>query len=281
MIEVADLEFGYGKEALFQNLSLNLEPGNIYGLLGRNGAGKTSLLRIFCGQLYRWKGLCSVLGVDPGRRSADMLADIFYLPEEYYLPAVKPDEYVAMYSPFYPKFDPAKFEHVQREFGLPAAKKLFELSYGQKKKFLISFGLATGCSLVLFDEPTNGLDIPSKSQFRRLVASTIDENQVFIISTHQVRDMENLIDPIIIVEDGRIIFNAGMADVSRKISVHMSQSPQEGSEVLYAEKVLGGYSVVTETGGEPETAVDLELLFNAVVDENRRVCNLFDGGERE
>ena len=278
MVEIARVRFGYGKELLFEDLSVNLSAGNIYGLLGRNGAGKTSLLRILCGQLYRRGGACRVLGKDPGDRSAELLSDIFFLPEEYYVPSVKPNEYLSMFSPFYPGFLPSKFEELCREFALPANQKLSEFSYGQKKKFLIAFGLASGCSLVLFDEPTNGLDIPSKSQFRRLVASSISEHQTFIISTHQVRDVENLIDPIVIVDEGKIIFSAGMNEVTERLSVRFMQTPPEGVSALYSEKVLGGYSVVLENTDDSETAMDLELLFNAVVDESGNVRRLFAGG---
>jgi ABC-2 type transport system ATP-binding protein len=276
MIEVTDLRFGYGKRALFDELSLTLRPGNIYGLLGRNGAGKTSLLRILSGQLYRAAGKCSVLGKDPGNRTPGMLAEIYYLPEEYYVPAVKPHEYLARYSPFYPLFSRSKFEDLQREFELPAAQKLSEYSFGQKKKFLIAFALASECSLILLDEPTNGLDIPSKSQFRRVVASSISDHQTFIISTHQVRDMENLIDPVIIVDEGRIIFQVSVEEVSRRLLSKVTQD-QSGPS-LYAEKALGGYITLVENPGDTECAIDMELLFNAVIDPGRRVRELFSKG---
>lgn len=281
MVTARKLEFGYGKEPLFRDLSLQLEPGSIYGLLGKNGAGKTSLLRILAGQLYRASGECEVMGLDPKDRRPDMLAQIFFLPEEYFVPAVTPAQYLSMYAPFYPEFDRTKFGELCTEFRLPENKRLSKYSYGQKKKFLIAFGLASGCSLLLLDEPTNGLDIPSKSQFRRLVASSITDEQIFLISTHQARDMENLIDPVIIVDEGRIIFHADMATVSSTISVNIQPGPPTDPGVLYSEKTLGGYCAVTAQDGESDTDVDLELLFNAVVDEAGRVRNLFGKGGTE
>ena len=280
MVEVKDLQFGYGKRTLFKELSLSLRPGNIYGLLGRNGAGKTSLLRILSGQLFRAAGSCSVLGSDPEARHPGTLAEIYYLPEEYYVPAVKPSEYVSTYSPFYPLFNRSTFEDLEREFELPADQKLSEYSYGQKKKFLIAFALASECSLILFDEPTNGLDIPSKSQFRRVVASSISDHQTFVISTHQVRDMEYLIDPVIIVDEGRIVFQAGVEEVSRRLLAKVTRTDQGDPSVLYAEKVLGGYSTLVENHGDTVSAVDMELLFNAVIDPGRRVRELFEKGEK-
>lgn len=276
MVLIEDLAFGYRKEMLFNNLTLTLEPGNIYGLLGRNGAGKTSLLRIICGQLYAAGGLCTVLGHDPRRRLPGTLSDIFFLPEEYYVPAVKPREYLAMYAPFYPRFNYSRFENLEKEFDLREAERLSELSYGQKKKFLIAFGLAAECSLLLLDEPTNGLDIPSKSQFRRVVASAIGESQTFIISTHQVRDVENLIDPVVIVDDGRIILNASAEEVSRKMSVRLSETQLDEDEALYTEKVIGGYSTLVAYDGS-DTAIDLELLFNAVTEKESKVQKILGG----
>jgi ABC-2 type transport system ATP-binding protein len=278
MVHLEKVGFGYKKEVLFDDLTLNLDAGNIYGLLGRNGAGKTSLLRLICGQLYAARGICKVVGRDPARRLPGMLSDIFFLPEEYHVPAVKAREYLSMYAPFYPRFSMSRFETLRDEFDLPAAKKLSELSYGQKKKFLIAFGLATECSLLLFDEPTNGLDIPSKSQFRRLVASAIGDAQTFVISTHQVRDVENLIDPIVIVDDGRVILNASLEEVSRMLSVQLTDTQPTEDEALYSEKVIGGYSVVVKNDGS-DTAIDLELLFNAVTAKESKVQKMLSQGD--
>ncbi|MFH2050027.1 MAG: ATP-binding cassette domain-containing protein, partial [bacterium] len=202
MIELTNLSFAYKNKApLFDRLSLKITEGNIYGLLGKNGAGKTTLLKIICGLLFPQQGTCVVLGFAPQKRSADMLKEIYFIPEEFYTPALKINEYVLLYAPFYPNFDPQALENYIATFDLPTNEQLISLSYGQKKKFLIAFGLATNSQLLILDEPTNGLDIPSKSQFRKLLAATMDENRTIIISTHQVRDIGNLIDPIIILDN--------------------------------------------------------------------------------
>ena len=192
-----------------------------------------------------------------------------------------PARYVDLYSPFYPGFDRKEFERYFREFELEHDKKITAYSYGQRKKFLLAFGLATACKLLILDEPTNGLDIPSKSQFRRLVASALTETRTFLISTHQVRDMENLIDPVIIVEDGRIIFNQRLDEVSRRVSVRLQRVEPEPGAALYFEKVLGGYTVVTEFDGADEASIDLETLFNMVVANKERSAALFGNREQE
>jgi ABC-2 type transport system ATP-binding protein len=278
VIQIEHLNFSYGKEPLFQDLNLSLEPGAIYGLLGRNGAGKTTLLRIVCGQLYAQGGTTSVLGEPPESRLPRMLSDIYFLPEEFYLPAVTAARYRAMFGPFYPRFDDTLFAGYLGEFELNPRKQLSAYSYGQKKKFLLAFGLASGCSLLLLDEPTNGLDIPSKSQFRRVVAAAIGEQQTFLISTHQARDMEHLIDPIIIVEGGRIVLNKGMEEIDRKLEIRQQRNAPNPGDALYAERTVGGYALVVERTNGGETGIDLELLFNAVVAPDSPARRLLEGG---
>jgi ABC-2 type transport system ATP-binding protein len=275
LIEIKDMSFGYKKAKLFSNLELTLEPGNIYGLLGKNGAGKTTLLKIICGLRLPQNGKCRVLGYDPAQRPAHLLEQICFVSEELHVPGISADLFERLYSPLYPAFSREAFRDYLREFELDTSKKLSELSYGQKKKFLLAFGLASCCRLLLLDEPTNGLDIPSKSQFRRLLARAGGTDQVILISTHQVRDMENLIDPIIILDEGRIIFQQPLQEASRKLSASLErEEPLDGS-ALYAEKTLGGYVVVREKTGGEETQIDLETLFNAVTTSGDRVQALF------
>ena len=274
-IEIRSLSFGYTKERLFSNLDLTLRGGNIYGLLGKNGAGKTSLLKLICGLRFPDAGTCSVLGWDSQNRPATLLEDIYFLPEEFYTPPISTDLYRQIYAPFYPRFSAEAFREYLGEFDLPTKKRLSELSYGQKKKFLLAFGLSTRCRLVLLDEPTNGLDIPSKSQFRRLLAGAGQEDRIILISTHQVRDMENLIDPIIILDEGRIIFQQSMYEVTRRLQVEMQMEQPSGDGVLYSEKALGGYVVVRRNESGEETQLDLETLFNTVIANRDRIGKLF------
>ena len=214
MIEIKNLSFGYRKEKLFSGLDLQLKPGNIHGLLGKNGVGKTTLLKLIAGLRYPQDGECLVWNYVPRRRLPGMLEDLYFIPEEFFVPTLTIKSYEKIYAPLYPRFDGVALAEYEKEFDLDVDKKLTEFSYGQKKKFLLAFGLASNCRLFLLDEPTNGLDIPSKSQFRRVLASALADDRIIIISTHQVRDMENLIDDIIILEDGKIVFNQYTHDIS-------------------------------------------------------------------
>ncbi len=280
MINISNLDFAYKKTNLFSNLSLNLKPGNIYGLLGKNGAGKTSLLKIISGLLFPDMGSIEVNSFIPQNREPIFLQDIFFLPEEYYLPGLKAYEYRKTYAPFYPAFNEAKFTELLTEFNLPMDQKLNSFSYGQKKKFLISFGIACNSRIFLLDEPTNGLDIPSKTQFRRIIASAGTEDRLIIISTHQVRDMENLIDPIIIIDEGKVIFNESMERITDKITVKKAANEPGKDEVLYLEKEIDGYKVVVENKDQDQTDIDFETLFNTVVTNPEGIKSVFNRGNK-
>lgn len=275
MVKIKNLSFGYGRKKLFTNLDVQLVPGNIYGLLGKNGAGKTTLLKLISGLRYPQDGECQVLNYIPQKRFPGLLEEIYFIPEEFFVPPITMKNYANIYAPFYPRFNHKAFAEYLKEFNLDLKEKLTELSYGQKKKFLLAFGIATECSLFILDEPTNGLDIPSKSQFRKILASALTDDRIILVSTHQVRDMENLIDPIIILDDGQIIFNQYIHDVSKQLIIQMDQDLPGTGDVLYSAKVLGGYVVVKENRSSEESRIDLETLFNAVTTNRDRINDIF------
>ncbi len=277
MIQIENLSFGYGTQCpLFERLNLTMPSGSIYGLLGKNGAGKSSLLKIIAGLLFPQSGALVVEGFQPKDRCPQFLREIYIVAEEFDLPPLTMERYVKLYSPFYPRFNHSLLASYIAEFQLPPAKKLSTFSYGQKKKFLLSFGLATDCSVVILDEPTNGLDIPSKSQFRKVVASAIHEGRTFIISTHQVRDMENLIDPIIILDEGEIVFFQDYEQVSKRLAITRQADLPHDANVVYSESSFGGYTVVAENTAGKETNMNLEVLFKAVISNKEKIYNIFN-----
>ncbi len=276
MIEINDLTFGYKKhKKLFDHLNLKLGAGNIVGLLGKNGAGKTTLLKQINGMLYPDEGECRVFGYSSKNRMPQMLQDIFIIPEEFYLPPVSIKKYAEINSSFYPGFSFTDYDNYINEFGLDLNEKTGNLSQGQKKKVLIAFGLAVNTRLLIMDEPTNGLDIPSKSQFRKLMAAVLTDEKTFIISSHQVRDLENLLDKIVIVENGSIIFNQDVFEISKHLTFKSIYSVYDKSITLYCEENLGAYSAILKSKEEEETLIDLELLFNGVISEPENINNVF------
>lgn len=272
MISIKNLNFGYKKnQLLFRDLNLELHAGNIYGLFGMNGAGKTTLLKHMAGLLFPKTGECRIFEKDVKERLPEVMANIYVIPEEFVLPPVSIQTFVDLHAPFYPRFEYSLFDKYIREFEVSNdGKRLTTYSYGQKKKILIAFGLATQTNVLLMDEPTNGLDIPSKSQFRRIMASVANEDQCIVISTHQVRDLASIIDNVIVLENGSIIFNHSTMDIANSLSFGKIKDEQT-ENILYAEEVLGGKAAIRKYSGH-DTAIDLELLFNGVI-KNSEVIN--------
>lgn len=267
MLHIKNLEFRYRKgKPLFDRLDLDLSKGNIYGLLGKNGAGKSTLLKIMTGVLYPQGGIVDLYGDSIHHRLPRTLKEIFFLPEEIYLPDFSTARYIDLYSVFYDRFDRQQMSDMMVEFEVDPSDRLKEMSYGQKKKFIIAFALATNCSLILMDEPTNGLDIPSKSKFRKVVASMLDDSRSIMISTHQVRDLEHLIDPVIIIEQGKIIFEHTLEEISQALSFQrITGDSKSAGNVLYGEELFGGRVAVVPNDSGEASQVDFELLFNAVL----------------
>ena len=266
MIEVKNITFKYAgqKDLVFDDFSLTLKQDNIYGLLGKNGTGKSTLLYLISGLLRAKKGSVSFDGVETRLRRPEMLSEIFIVPEEFDLPSMSLNDYVKINRPFYPLFSTKVLEACLQEFELSTDLKLNALSMGQKKKVFMAFALATNTKVLLMDEPTNGLDIPSKSQFRKVVAQYMSGDRTLIISTHQVHDVESLLDHILILSQRNLLLDASVAEIQEKYTFEY-RSLDQMDDALYAEPSLQGNAVIAPRKEDSaETQVNLELLFNAV-----------------
>ncbi len=274
MITLKELSFSYSrKKEVLDRINLEVGSGHICGLLGKNGEGKTTLLNLLSGQIFPDQGSCLVLEEIPSERNARFLQQIFLLPEEISMPEVTAIEYIKMYAPFYPTFRDDICKACVESFEINLSDRLSKMSQGQRKKVAITLALAAHTPLLLMDEPTNGLDIPSKATFRRLVASLIDDNQTVIISTHQVRDLESLIDTVLILDQRQILLNKTLNEIGDKLYFG-PLLPEE--KALYSEPTPQGTIGVTARDGKEETAVSLELLFNAAITypkEIQRIMN--------
>ncbi|MCX6282470.1 MAG: ABC transporter ATP-binding protein [Bacteroidetes bacterium] len=266
MITLNDLTFRYSKKKpLFDHLSLELSPGHINGLLGKNGAGKTTLLKLVCGLCFPVEGSLKVGSHIPKERKPEFLQEVFFLPEVVYLPASSPAKLESMQAVFYPSFDPSRFREMLERFEVGWNEKLGQLSYGQKKKVMISFALACNTKYLLLDEPTNGLDIPSKASFRSILAGSFEENRIILISTHQVRDLQSLIDNILILDNGMIILDRSVEALAEQFSFgHTSGIPEAENAVYSGSGEMGRLFMALNTSGIPGH-VDLETLFNAAI----------------
>jgi len=275
MIDIKNFSFAYRKTPVFDNLSLRFEKGSIYGLLGENGVGKTTLLKAVSGLLAPSQGTCMVDGFTSFDRKPEFLQSLFFLPDEVPLPdSATPELFFNDLAVFYPKQDKGLFLHLAEELQIDPQRKFKEMSFGQQKKSLLAASLALGTDYLLLDEPTNGLDIPSKSDFRRILTERIGEEGTIIISTHQVRDVENLIDPIIIISHNSVLLNASMEQIAEKL--YFEYGAAQDPDALYSELMPNGYLNVLPNGGRGESQVNIEALFNAVHHKRALVQSIFE-----
>lgn len=277
MITVENLSFAYrrARHEVLHEFSLTLEEGKVYGLLGKNGAGKSTLLYLMTGLLTPKGGRVMYRGTDVRRRLPVTLSDMFLVPEEFELPPVSLNRYVDLNSVFYPKFSKEDMTRYLHYFDMDMNADLGALSMGQKKKVFMSFALATNTSLLLMDEPTNGLDIPGKSQFRKFIASGMNDNKTILISTHQVRDIDKALDHVLIMDNSRVLLNESVAAIMKKLLFVESDDRELTKSALFSSPSIQGNSLLLTNEHGEESDINLELLFNATLSSPELVSHLF------
>ena len=274
MIKTERLTFGYkARRNVLNNISLELGEGHIHGLLGCNGIGKTTLLKLICGIMRPNSGTVRVCGMDPITRKPEMFADMIIVPEEFDLPNLSLEHYAEIMKPFYPRFDFGAMRGYAEALKVNTVDRLHSMSMGQRKKAYIAFALACNVRILLMDEPTNGLDIPSKSIFRRLIASYVDEQRMVVISTHQVADVESLLDNIVILDSEGVALAATTTEICSKLKFGRAKA---GDEVLYSETTIAGDMAVMANTEDEDTQLNIELLFNAVTSDRTTINELFN-----
>ena len=281
MVRVQNIYFSYRKnKPLFSGLSLSLQAGHIYGLLGKNGSGKSTLLKNIAGLAFPQSGHCYINGIDSTKRKVSTLEQIYFLPEEIYVPSLTVSQFIKSTAGFYPKFSRDEFYHYLRILDVDEGLVMTDMSYGEQKKVMIAFGLATQTNLLIMDEPTNGLDIPSKTQFRKIMASLVNDERCIIISTHQVRDLDSLIDFLLILDNRRIVVESPMDILAEKLGFATVQDTH-GFKVLYEEKSMAGNHIIIENNKGKYSKIDLELLFNGVTSGSGPLLETLKGNHHE
>ncbi len=274
MLQITNLSFAYRKSQreLFRDFSLDLQPGNVYGLLGKNGAGKSTLIYLMTGLLTPASGQVTLDGIDVRRRLPQTLNSMFLVPEEFDLPHTTLSQFVKINAPFYPNFSVEDMNRYLDIFEMEHDCKLQSLSMGQKKKVFMSFALATNTRVLIMDEPTNGLDIPSKSQWRKIIASGMTDDKMMLVSTHQVRDIEQVLGHVLIIDQSQVLLNASLGEVASRLAF---RPMREGDQPLLAQTGVMGTLVVTPVLDGEETQVDLEMLFNATLQQPQAIQQFF------
>lgn len=273
MIKVNQINYDYPTKwkntsaqdnSVFWNFSLTLEENKIYGLLGKNGTGKSTLLYLLAGLNKPRKGAILIDDDIVTNHNPVTMSKIFIVTEEFELPNMSLSKYVKLNRPFYPDFSDEILEKCLNDFEIDDISDLGAISMGTKKKVYMSFALATNAKYLLMDEPTNGLDIESKSLFRKVIAQNMTDDRTLIISTHQVHDVENIIDHVLILGDKKMLMDKSIAELSEQYVFEHRTEDQMGG-VIYSENSLQGTSVIAKrTPRGTETPVNLELLYNAV-----------------
>lgn len=276
MIKIEGLTFKYGKRAsVFQDFSLEMEAGKVIGLLGKNGTGKSTLLYLLSGLLRPQAGHLYFRGVDVQKRLPQSLADMYLVPEEFTLPNLSLNQFVRLNASFYPRFSREILRNCLEDFDLNEDIHLGELSMGQKKKAYMCFALAANTSLLLMDEPTNGLDIPSKSQFRKVLASGMSEEKSVVISTHQVRDIDRLLDHVIVIDGSQVLLDESVVRITDKLFFAEQGMSDPTDDALYVQPSVHGNSVILPNRYGEESPLNLELLFNALLTESEKIQKIF------
>lgn len=273
MINIENISFSYGNNTVLKNITMNLEEGRIYGLLGENGVGKTTLLTLLCGLKKVRSGKIEIDGYVPYERKPSFLSLEYFLSDEVAKMPMKAERFAENYGKFWTGFEMYKFREIMQVFETETDQRMDAMSFGQLKKTYISFALACNCRYLFMDEPTNGLDIPSKAQFRKAVTRYTSEQATLLISTHQVRDLENIIDPIIILDRKDVLLNASLAEIADKLI--FDYSGEKHPDALYSETTPGGSVQVMLNTGDDESKVNIEALFNTVHLHKELIKGLF------
>ncbi len=277
MLNVNNITFSYKRKAqpVLDNFSLSLAPGSVYGLLGKNGAGKSTLLYLIAGLLTPSAGEVIFLDENTRKRLPKTLSEIFIVPEEFSLPKISMEKYVASMAKFYPRFSAQDLRRHLEMFDLNPDLNLSELSMGQKKKAMMCFALACNTKLLLMDEPTNGLDIPGKSAFRRFIAQNMNDDRTILISTHQTRDIEKLIDHVIIMNNSSILLNEPMMAIASRLAFLTTSSKDVIQSALYSQPSIEGANVILTNDNDSETEVNLESLFEFAITSPAALSDIF------
>jgi len=272
MIHFNNYSFYYKSQfPLLKDLNFELEKGKVYGLFGKNGCGKSTLLHSILGLNFPRKGTVTSLGFLPKKRDPNYLNKVSFLPDRVYIPKMSIKNYIKTYGVYYPNFSEEQFYKHMSDFNISVDDKPYKMSFGQQKKLMIAFALACNTPILIMDEPTNGLDIPSKKQFRKIVASAISEDSIVVISTHNARDLERMLDHVLLINNGSLLVNHSIFEITKKLNFGFYESKPSEVDFLLYEQVIGGYQTIAKNNDNQESDFDMELFFNTCIAQPQKI----------
>ena len=212
IIDTSNLTKKYGNKIALDNIDLSIGKGKIVGILGPNGSGKTTLIKILVGLLRPSKGEVLINGNKIGVETKKIVS---YLPDRNFLYSwMKVKDAGKMYSEFYEDFNQEKFTDLIEFMNLEMEMKVSELSKGMHEKLNLSLVLSREAELYILDEPIAGVDPVARDQILDAIINNYSENSSMIITTHLVRDMENIFEDVIFLQNGTIVLQ-GNAEALR------------------------------------------------------------------
>ncbi len=289
-ITIQKLGFAYQKafsnnQSIYQSFDAQISDAGIYGLFGRNGSGKSTLLKLLSGLLTPSQGTIEVLGYTPRQRLPDFLSQIYILPEEFHLPDLTPKQLGKTHHQFYPRFSLPLFEQYLQKLDVPTEQRFSQMSLGQKKKSAIAFALATRTPILLMDEPTNGLDIVSREQFKDLMATPEQAERIVLISTHQAHDLERIISHIWFIDGGKLLLSSTMDELSKKLSMGIAESNDNlPNNIIYKEQIGEQVAWVAKNtiananqNDGADSKLNIEMLYKALSLNKNEIIQAIEG----
>lgn len=225
MIQISNLTINYGKNLVFNNLSLSLEKGQIVGLVGPNGSGKSTLLRILAGLERDYKGEVLLNNESPSERTKDIVsfqADRLALNEKYKL-----SEVIKIYEDFFEDFDTEKLLKLISDFSLAQNMRISEMSKGMRDKVQIALSLSRNAKIYLLDEPMSGVDPSARRKILKTIVDNLNEDSLLIISTHLISQIEPILDRAVFIGNGQVLVNDTVDEIRTKENMGVEEFFEE------------------------------------------------------
>lgn len=225
IISINNLTKKYKNAIAIDDLSLDIEKGRVLGLLGPNGSGKSTLIKLIVGLLRKDKGEILIDSKKPGLETKAMIS---YLPDSYYLyERLTVRETLCMYEDFYKDFDRKRADMLIEYLRIPLDKKTKDLSKGLRERLLISLNLSREAEIYIMDEPVDGVDPVAKQAVLDAIIDKLSSDKTFIITTHQIKDLENLFEDVVFLDKGKVLLHKKAADIRRDYGMDIADYYKE------------------------------------------------------